>query len=68
MRTGDLVKRLLMIECILGHLPMKHDPLRDSNDALLGFVERGELCSNRVVVVSHGFCEISTIESVCVEM
>jgi len=34
---------------------MKHDPLRDGNNALLCLIESRELCLNGIVRVSHNW-------------
>jgi hypothetical protein len=38
---------------------MKHDPLRNGNDAILRLAEGSELGLDRVVGVGHGACCIS---------
>lgn len=50
------------------NLPVEHDPLSNGDDALLGLIESGELCQNRIIVVSHllRVAKASQVDSVVV--
>ena len=38
----------------MSRIPMEHDPLRRSGDALMTFIEGGQLGENGIIRVGHG--------------